>query len=342
MSKIAKYHNVVFISLVLALSSGCDNNYENTDIPSIQPPKKFTKNSFIAFVGAGENNPYWPILKTGAQRYQEDLALHEIRFFSPQRQSPKSQRDLLKNIQDPDMAGLCIHIIDLDAVRSLLEEMCSRGIRIVSIINPAPQQIRVGHAGFNDEQIGEALAEATIKVLNGKGSIMLLHAGSEHPIYGTRLAAFEKKLGFHPDVEVFAKINCQGDPSQARNIIRQRSLRYPRLSAWVTLDDWPLRDVHNIDKLLPSGCKFITFGGIPRHWDLIRNRVAPQIVAANYRELGYKAAEFCDLEIWQESRMKHLYSAPVRIVHTTNLQEYIRDWNYWSTGKYLENIIPSQ
>jgi len=319
--------------LVLA---GCEQNIptdQNNDASAKTKPNE----GYIAFVSAGANNPMWPIIKTGAERYRKRIGALDFRYLSPKGHSPQDQIDLLESLQDPKMRGLCIHIIDVDAIRYLLQQLYTRGVVVVSIINPAPENIRSAHVGFDDEKIGEALALTTIEVLNDNGTIMVLHAGSDHPIYGPRLKAFENSLAFHHNIDVFAKINCKADPGRSRDIIRRRSKRFPRLSAWVSLHDWPIKNKREIESIIPLGCKFITFGGTPEQWPLVRNGTSPGIVAANYRFIGYRAAYFCETEVLHDSRFKNSYAAPLRIIRPTNLEEYIRDWGYWATGKYTSD-----
>jgi len=294
---------------------------------------------FIAFVGAGEGDPLWPILKTSAQRYAHRLGEMEVRYLCPAGNSPQDQIDVLQSLNDPDMRGLCIQIINAKALTPIFDEMHNRGIRIVSMIRPAPERYRVAHVGFDEAAIGEALADVTAKVLDGAGSIMLLHAGYEHPIYGPRLIAFEKQLSWHREIEVYAKQDCQTDARRARRIIRERSQRFPRLSAWVALDDWPIRDLGLGEPTFWPGCKFITFGGTPAHWILLQRGTSPAIVAANYRDLGAKGVQFCEMAVLHPSRFTQRYAAPLRTVLPTNLEEYQRDWAYWSTGKFPQREL---
>jgi len=116
---------------------------------------------------------------------------------------------------------------------------------------------------------------------------------------------------------------------QARSVIRERSKRFPRLSAWVSLADWPLQGLGLADDPLPAGCRFITFGGSPPHWPLIRNGTSPAIVAANYREMGAKAIQYCEVAIRNPTHFEERYAAPLRTIWSTNLDAYIKDWSSW-------------
>lgn len=317
------------------------------DRPSIKDvkPQIFhtpSKKGFIAFIGAGQHDPLWPILRRGAQEYAETLEALKVRYYLPQGNSPRHQVELLQTLDDPDLSGVCIHITDPQAVRPSLEQLQTRGVQIVSMIAPAPADIGVGHAGFNNHEVGKTLAEATARALNRKGSIMLIHAGMEHTQYASRLAGFRQNIKRYQDIEIFASDNCQQNPLEARRIIRSKSERFPRLSAWVTLDDWPLRQLGRQDRALPRGMRLITFGGLPNHWPLIRDGRCISAVAVNYHSIGTRAAEFCDAAIREPPRFPQIYEAPLRIVTLANLDEHIRDWGYWSTGKHADKPLSGE
>jgi len=320
------------MAVALCFLSACEDRHIPEEAKELASGLKRSP-GFIAFVGAGPSDPVWPILKRGAEQYIENGGALEVRFFSPVGGSAQDQVDLLERLNDPDMRGLCIQIIDVDAIRPILHRMYNQGTLIVSMLNPAPDRICVAHVGFDDEAIGQALARLTVRTLGDSGSMMLLHAGPMDPVFGPRLRAFEREIAHHRQISVLAKLNCRKDPREARNLMRDRSSRYPRLSAWVALGDWPIRDVGRISSFMPPGCRFITFGGTPDHWLLIQKGISPGVVAANYRELGLKAAHYCESAILRPSQFKDKYTAPLRIVAAANLDQYIRDWTFWSSGQ---------
>jgi len=311
------------------LICGCDEIPSADDAGSnaVRPKRR---SEVIAFVGAARRDPLWPMLKASAEQYNHDLCSMEVRFLCPAGDSPQDQINLLRSLDDPALQGLCIRINNIAAVEPALHRLHKRGMRIVSMVQPAPQELRVAHVGFDETAVGRALAQATARAIRDQGTIMLLHAGIEHPVYGLRLIGFEEEFMAHRRIKMLASIDCRMDPLQARSIIRERSKRFPRLSAWVSLGDWPLQGLGLADDALPAGCRFITFGGTPPHWALIRNGTSPVIVAANYREMGAKAVQYCEVAIRNPTQhFEERYAAPLRTIWSTNLDAYINDWSSW-------------
>jgi len=318
---------VVFGVLAVLWLAGCEKKPKGQ---AGQPDHAGRRlNGVIAFVGAGQRDPLWPILKASAQRYDREMCTHEVQYLCPRGDSPQDQIDLLKSLTDITLRGVCVQLENAPALEPTLRELYNRGVLIVSMIKPAPEEIRVGHVGFNEEAVGEALATAVAEAIDDQGTLVLLDAGTKDPVYGRRLGGFEREIKRHGQIEVQAEIDCRMDAFEARKEIRERSARFPRLSAWVALDDWPLRGVGLTDQPLPTGSRLITFGGLPAQWPLIRDGTCPAVVAANYRELGMQALQACEVGAKRNSRFKAVYEAPLRIVRRSNLDAYINDWSSW-------------
>lgn len=338
------------LTAIALLACGCDEMPTRPAAAASPSPPAFSlwnlgarssapsaKSALVAFVGSGEGDPLWPVLKAGAERYADRVPAVRLRFVNPHERSADAQARALEALRDLDLRGLCIRVTDAEPLLPILREFHNRGVSIISMIQPIPREIRAGHVGLNDSEIGKTLAEVTMDALDGGGSIALLHAGHEHPIFGDRRIGFEQAIRMRSDIEVFTRKDCQADPGKAREMIRAYSKRFPRLSAWVALGNWPLQDGEAGDDLgIPPGCSFIPFGGTPEQWPLIEAGISNSLVAADYGELGYRAARFCEAGFRESSRFERRYEAPLRIVDRTNLDAYKRDWSNWCNGKPTE------
>lgn len=292
-----------------------------------------SRRGFIAFVGAGPSDPLWPVIQAGAHNYDSGSPI-EIRRFNPPQDTPQSQIDLLAQLEDPDLRGICVHMSDMDTVSPVLGRLKKHGVMVVTMGAPAPSSLRIPHVGTNDTEIGEALARCTVDALGEKGgTIMILHAGDDHPVYGPRHLAFTEQLRRKSRIIVMGDLNCKGDPATARQIIKERSARYPRLDLWVAMDDWPLADGVPAGEVFgQGGQRYITFGGFPRHWSLVRDGVCPFIVAAEYGQIAVRAATICNSGIREPLQDQRDYRVPLRIIDAANLMAYSQDWATWSSA----------
>ena len=281
-----------------------------------------TRHGLIAFVAATRNDPIFPILKAGAEQYHANTGGMEVRFLEPDGDGPQHQVYLLDSLDDPMLKGVCVQMNDTTTIVPALQRLKNRGVCVVSMLHPAPKEIRVGHAGFDDAAIGKALAQATVQVLGNEGTIMLLHAGIDHSCYGPRLWGFDEELRQSTNLTVLSRIDCQGKPGNARRIIQDKSARYPRLSLWVALDDWPLCTQESRTPALPSGFKLVTFSLAPHLWSFVRDGTCPALVTIDFKEIGGKALQFCEIALRNPGRNEDRYAAPVVILTNSNLAEY--------------------
>jgi ABC-type sugar transport system substrate-binding protein len=293
--------------------------------------KERSRHGFVAFVGAGPNDPLWPVLRAGGKRYLDTGSLMDIRFFNPPSDAPQAQVDLVAHLNDPDLLGLCIQINDVEAMTPILERLRKRGITVITMVKLAGTRDRFTHVGLDEMQIGEMLAHCTIQYLGDKGgTIMVLHAGDQHPVYGPRHLAFVDQVRRNSKIDVLADLDCKGDPREARRIIKDRTERYPRLNLWVSMDDWALADGTPGSEVFGKGPRYITSGGLPRQWPLVRSGVCPCVVGADYGDIAARAAQFCISGVREPAQERRDFYVPMRSVSADNLDAYARDWSAWA------------
>lgn len=332
----------VTLAMTLA-STGCREDPQAKAAASAAARAELRKyNGVIAFVGSCERDALWPVLKASAQRYDREMCSYEVRYLCPRNDSPQEQIDLLKALGEQGIRGLCVQIDNLPATERTLRALYDRGVKIVSMVKPAPESIRSAHVGFDETEIGSVMATALVHAVGEQGTVMVLHAGTKDPIYSLRLAGFEAEMDRNRRLQILAEIDCKADGLDARKIISERAARFPRLSAWVSLDDWPLRGIGLTEKPLPPGSKLITFGAYPSQWPWIRDGTLPIVVAANYQEMGQQALEACEVAARNSTRFKPVYFAPLRTVHQRNLDAFIADWSIWAQPERNEGkAIPT-
>lgn len=291
-----------------------------------------SRRGFIAFVGTGPGDALWPILRGGGLRYEQDSPI-DIRFLNPPADTPQAQVDLLAKLDLLDLRGICIRMNDdVDTVATILSRLQNRGIAIVSMVETAGSRLRLNHVGVDDMEVGEALARCTIEALGEPGgTIMVLHAGSDHPVYGLRHLTFMEQLRKTSRIIVMGDLDCKADPAEARRIIKERTKRYPRLDLWVSMEDWPLANSTPAKEVFGTSTqRYITFGGFPRQWPLIREGRCPYVVAADYGEIAARAAMLCNSDIREPAQEQRNFRVPLRTIAAGNLDAYCRDWATWA------------
>jgi ABC-type sugar transport system substrate-binding protein len=320
----------------LSLLPACENDSQ-PGVGGTRYRRIPTGAGYIAFIGAGQDDPLWPVLRAGAERFEREQGLIEVRYAAPPIVSPDQQATLIRSLTTPTLRGLCVQVIDPDSLGPVLDRARQNGAAIVTMGRRANYSPIHGNVGYDEEAIGRALADATVRYLKSRGAIMILHEGQkDRPMrrrYGAFMEAIEPVLG----IERWAEIDCQGDPYRAREEIRARSERFPGLSAWVSLAPWPLlawspssATASAPASPLPDGCKLITCGAEPTVWPFLESGLCPIVVGFDYHDMGAKALQFCQAATEGGVITPREYTVPVRMVTPTNLAEYKRDWAVWA------------
>jgi len=330
--------SLVTAGLILGLT-GCQNDLSSTTKPA---PGGTSKHGFIAFVGAGRHDPLWPVLAAGAQREILPVDGPTVRYLTPEGDSPRAQAELLRGLRDPDLRGLCIQINDAETVGYALRQMHNRGVPIVSMMRRVPADVQAAHVGLDPTAIGRELARCTVDALGpAGGTIMVLHAGDKDPDFSARYMSFSQTLKLSgSDVAVLGEFDCRGDAEEARRIIRERSERYPRLSAWVSVADWALSGPDAPGDLFRPPTRYITVGGLPHHQELVRDGILLAGVAAEYGEIGGRALRICQSAVratQDPARFDQIVFVPLRPVTPDTLEDYQRDWIRWLAAKHADS-----
>lgn len=289
----------------------------------------------IAFIGAGRDDPLWPLLRAGAQRFEREYGRIEVRYDAPAIVSAEQQARLIQSLIHSSLRGLCVQVVAGAPLEPVFARVVQSGGQIITMCRRTDLPNVAGHVGYDDEAAGRALAEETVRYLNGQGTIMLLHEGQRDPAMRVRFRAFEEAIRRHPRVERLADTDCGGDPLLARRQIADFFARYPRLSAWVSLAPWPLLEGATERagaSALPAGCRLIPCGAEPATWPYIESGACPVAVGFAYHDAGFTALQFCQAAARSPGSGAREYTIPIRVVTPASLEEYRRDWAVWAAA----------
>ncbi len=293
------------------------------------------KDLLIGFVGAGQTDPLWPVLRGGAQRLVRESGELSVAFEAPLVACPEEQIRVIRRLMSEGMKGLCVHVRDVEAVSGVLEELNGHGVRIITMGRDVAPELRVGFCGVDDYATGVALAQTTAALFRG-GTIMVLHAGTKPAPHATRYIAFERQMRLGSGVQVLGSFDCRGDPAEATRIIRLQAKKFRHLNAWVAMDNWPLHILDDGPRLFPPSVKtqLIAVGPYPTLWRYMEDGTCAAMIAAEYDRIGYNALRFCRLALTEPVSVPGIYHAPIRVVrrddHLVELRKFKRDWAAWT------------
>jgi ABC-type sugar transport system substrate-binding protein len=280
------------------------------------------------------DDPTWAVVEAAAKRCEEQDRFSTIDVMAPETHSPREQRELLLGLLEREVDVVCVLPTDVESVRSVIDRLAQNGIPVVTIGRDVPGSNRRAYCGPIEAEIGRAAAQACVAAVQGRpGTVMLLHAGTDTPVYGERYQGFQAGLRPQAGLRILRAVDCGGSRSDAVRLVRLESRKYPRVGCWVFLEDWPLRAVSASERLLPNQCGIVLCNGSPRYFDWLRDgRIVAMITHDLQRTLkeGMLAAVQLADPRWREGEFALDYTAEVETVTAKNLAGHEARWKTWA------------
>ena len=282
----------------------------------------------VAVVGAGARDPLWPVLQATAARFGRTTATYRIEAVTPDSASPAAQADIVQELCRQGVRGLCVHVLDPPAARNLLESLRAQGVVVVTMVRQVPSSEPFLHSGFDQRDLGAALADALAARIPQRGTVATLYAGQD-PICGLRRAGFVAQISRYPRLTVLREFDCGGDPAAAIHLIREAMERFPGIDGWATMAPWPLQEPVT-SRLLPAECSLVTPGPLPELPVYIASGRCQAVILPDYERVVTRALEMC-LSAFQPAPLPlRNYYAPLRSVTHQNLPDFRKDWARWT------------
>lgn len=321
-----RIHNLILGLLLLTGPAACRPD-------SSEPDRQST--GFIALVGAGRSDPLWPILQASAEEFQKNQLRVEIRVEAPAVVSPNLQGQLIRQLRDQGLRGLCVQVIDPRAAARLLESLRSRGVVVVTMMRRIESPDPFLHCGIDPWKEGASLAQALAERIPDRGTVGVIYDDSDET-RRLRRAGFNRQFAQHAGLTVLRELDCRGDAVAAVRSMREAMERFPGIDGWAAMDTWPLEGANDGAPLLPEGCVLVLPGLAADPVGVIRSgRCQALVLAKDYRQIVRRALEMCLLSLDRQLVRRRVFEARTEIVTRQTVDQFERDWAAW-TGAVSE------
>ncbi|MCA9255782.1 MAG: substrate-binding domain-containing protein [Phycisphaerales bacterium] len=318
---------VCALSALLPASVACE--------PEVSPAPSQARNAIrIAFVGTSDDDPAWDVIRTVAGRIVAGRRSASVTFEAPEAGTPAGQQAILESLQSSDVDAVCLAPIDPNAARAAVAGLIQVGKPVVLLGFDIPDSTRSVFVGPNEAEVGEAAAGACAKLLSpARQTIMLLHAGLEHSVYGVRYAAFKAQLKAELRGELFKEFDCGGNSVVAQQIVRRQSRLYPRVGGWVMLDDWALRRLDDDERLTPIGGAVILCRDDPRYFDRVRRGDIDAITTYDlFQAVSEATGATLRLADDRHAELGKFVFMPTEVVTREDIDWHADRWRMWRKG----------
>ncbi len=309
---------IALLPAVCLLGLGCDRSGRKTE-------HRYT----FGVVGPMGDHPAWPAVRAGALSFAKEYPVVRVLTVAPPSDSPAAQQEAVASLLRERIHALAIWPVDVAAMTGTINDLANRGLPVATMGTDAPDSKRMGFVGWDEREVGRALAELAVKQIKDGRTLMILHAGQRQDHLYERWQSLRSALDRQQRLAVLFELDCGGVPTRARQIIADRMDRYPELSGWISINDWPLRGLADPTSLLPAGCPIVTCHPGVDYCALLTEEVGAGFVATDYFEWGWRAMVMCYSAVRTIPLEMPMYYPAVEQVTPANLRQWRQRWHGW-------------
>src|SRR3954454_7494848 len=131
----------------------------------------------VAFVPKLQGIPYFEAMNTGGQAACKDLGCPWL-YQGPVEADPAAQADIVRSYIQQGVDALIVAPNDPDSMAPLLKQAADAGIKVATSDTDAPDSVRqVFVSQASTEGIGQALTDALMDAMGGKGKYAIVSCG---------------------------------------------------------------------------------------------------------------------------------------------------------------------
>ena len=184
---------------IAGCSSGGDNSTSTTG--GTNPSASATTTSGggggsmdIAVIPKGSTHDYWKHVHAGADEAGKELGVNII-FSGPEKEDDKeSQIKMVENMVNKGVKGIVLAPLDDQALARPIEEAVKQGIPVVVIDSGVKTDAYVSMVATDNYKGGQIDADEMIRLLNGKGTIVVLRYQAGSASTDAREKGFEDEV----------------------------------------------------------------------------------------------------------------------------------------------------
>ncbi|MFQ5489991.1 MAG: substrate-binding domain-containing protein [Phycisphaerae bacterium] len=280
-------------------------------------------------IGAGQDDPLWPVLQACARRFERRSRDYEVQSHAPRVTSVQLQADLIASLPRGRLRGLCVQVIDPSASQAALDSLRNDGMVVVTLLKRLDTPGHFLHSGVDEHELGAALADALAALVESPGTVGTLEAKAQHDLR-RRAQGFHARIGRYPRLTLLRELDCSQDPSVSAKMMQRTMERFAGLDGWAIMDNWPLRQGLGTHRLLPDSCRLVAPGPLANVAELIRTGQVDAVVLADYDDMVNKALQACAVTLDGELPLFREYNSTLLTVTADTLPEFQQRWKQWT------------
>src|SRR3954449_2023463 len=188
----------------------------------------------IAFVPKLQGIPYFEAMNTGGKKACEELGCTWL-YQGPVEADPAAQADIVRSYIQQGVDALIVAPNDPDSMAPLLKQAADAGIKVATSDTDAPNSVRqVFVSQASTEGIGQALTDALMQAMGGKGKYAIVSCGQTAENLNSWIEVQKAYTAQkYPDAEIVDTVYAGEDQAAATQMATDLMNAHPDLTGLV-------------------------------------------------------------------------------------------------------------
>jgi rhamnose transport system substrate-binding protein len=188
----------------------------------------------VAFVPKLQGIPYFEAMNTGGKKACQTLGCKWL-YQGPTTADAAAQADIVRSYIQQHVDTLIVAPNDPDSMAPLLQQAASAGIKVATADTDAPNSVRqVFVSQASTEGIGQALTDALMKAMGGKGKYAIVSCGQTAQNLNSWIAVQKSYTAQkYPDAQIVDTVYAGEDQAKATQMATDLMNAHPDLTGLV-------------------------------------------------------------------------------------------------------------
>jgi ribose transport system substrate-binding protein len=317
------------IPLVLVLAgalllSACER--ESSTSSSSNKPGAGGAQKTIAVIPKGTTHVFWKSVEAGARKAAEESNVNMI-WKGPLKEDDRAEQiKVVEQFVSEGVQGICLAPLDTEALARPVASAMARNIPVVifdSSLRGNPGSDFASYVATNNTKGGEMAGEQLVKLLGGKGKVVLLRYSVGSGSTGEREEGFLKVMKANPGITMLVDnryggatvASAKGEAMKLVDQLKQADAVFaPNESSTLGMLG-ALRD-----NGLAGKVKFVGFDATPPLVEALQKGEIHALVAQDPNRMGYLAVKTC-VAVLNGEKVEPVVDTGVRLVTPDSLKE---------------------
>lgn len=269
-------------------------------------------------------NIFFDEVRKGARAEAKRLGLPEPDWVAPAQGDPAQQASMIQDLINRGVDGIAISPNAPDSIIPVVKEALEKKIPVICFDSDAPQSGRLAYVGTDNYKAGKIAGQEMVKVLKGKGKVLVVSGGKTALNLNQRIEGFKEGLR-GSQVEIVSIQYCDDKVEKAHTILQDYLRGHPDTAGVFAVGGWAVLAAGPIFNQmgLKGRVKIVGFDTLKEELDLLQRGVVQVLVGQRPYQMGVQSLRLL-YDLYQGKKLdREIYDTGVDIVTSQNLQEYL-------------------